>query len=257
MKMQHGWAAAALAVTMLNAGPGQAQDRSCDDGRGGLITDLGFRHLTPRMQVESRNGRTETRFDSEPRISGVRADGPAAERLRDGDVLVAVDGQPITTPEGARRYSEIRAGAPVRLSVRRADQVQDVTLTADELCIPHPPAPPAPPAPPPPPAPPADELMPEGWFGFRISCQNCGDHDGTGAFRFREPPVIASVEPNSPAARAGLRVGDRLTHVDGVPLTSATGWPQWSAIRPGQQVQLTYTRGGQPHQIMISAQRRH
>lgn len=231
MKMKHGWAAATLAVAVLSAAPGQAQGHSCDNGRGGLMTDLGFNNLR----------------------RGVRGNGPAAGRFRDGDVLAAVDEERITTHEGARRYSEIRGGEQMRLAVRRDGQVQEVTITAGARCIPHPPSPPQPPAPPLPPLPPTDELMPQGWFGFAIQCQNCGDDESTGAFRFREPPVVANVEPNSPAARAGLRPGDWLTHVDGVSLTSHAGWPQWYAIQPGLEVRLTYVRGGQTHQVKVSA----
>lgn len=119
MKMKHGWAAATLAVAVLSAAPGQAQGHSCDNGRGGLMTDLGFNNLR----------------------RGVRGNGPAAGRFRDGDVLAAVDEERITTHEGARRYSEIRGGEQMRLAVRRDGQVQEVTITAGARCIPHPPSP--------------------------------------------------------------------------------------------------------------------
>ena len=214
------------------------------------MTDLGIDRL--RRAADPESG-----FGAEPRITGVRAGGPAAGRLREGDVLVRVDGKPITTREGARRLGEIRPGERVRLAVRRGGRVEEVTIEAGGRCIPHPPVPPAANAPPAPdapaaPLPPAGELMPEGWFGFAIECQNCGD-DENGDFRFREPPVIASVQPGSPAARAGLRPGDRLTHVDGVSLDSAAGWPRFSAIRPGQRVSFTYLRAGEPHQAAITA----
>ena len=256
MKTRREWAVAIVATAMLGAEPVQAQDRSCNEGRGGLMTDLGFDRPHRSMQVDPQNGRMEMAFVVEPQITGVRHNSPAAGRLRDGDVLLAVDGQPIITPEGADRYSRIEPGEQVRLSIRRDGRMQDVTVTAVARCIPHPPAPPEPPAPPAPPAPPLppmDEIMPEGWFGFGISCNNCGIGDSNGVFRFREPPVLVNVAPNSPAARAGTRPGDRLTHVDGVPLTSGAGWPRWYAIQPGQEVRLTYTRGAQTHHVRISA----
>ncbi len=99
------------------------------------------------------------------------------------------------------------------------------------------------------------EIMPEGWFGFMIECQNCGEDESTGVFRFHEPPVVVSVEPDSPAARAGLRPGDRLTHVDGVLLTSKAGWPRFYAVQPGEEVRFTYTRNGQTHQATLTAAR--
>jgi membrane-associated protease RseP (regulator of RpoE activity) len=138
--------------------------------------------------------------------------------------------------------------------------VQEVTVTAAARCIPHTPAPPEPPAAHAPaapdapgaPLPAADDLVPGSRFGFTLDCQNCGDDD-SGAFRFREPPVVSGVQPNSAAARAGLRPGDRLTHVDGVALTSEAGWPRLAAIQPGQQVRFTYTRGGRTQQATLAA----
>jgi S1-C subfamily serine protease len=98
-----------------------------------------------------------------------------------------------------------------------------------------------------------DELLPEGWLGLGINCNNCGNDGSSGVFRFREPPTVMSVEPNSPTGRAGMRPGDQLTHVDGVSLTSEQGWPRWHAIKPGQEVRLTYTRDGRSHHATISA----
>jgi S1-C subfamily serine protease len=245
MKMGHGWAIAALAVAALGASPVQAQAGGCENGRGGLMTDLGFR----RLPLPAGPHAAPSGFRTEPRITGVRADGPAAGRLQDGDLLVAVDGQPVTTPAGARRYFETEPGRAVRLSVRRDGGVREVTVTAAEICIPHASAPPhAPPAPLPAP----DDLLPVARFGFTIDCQDCGD-DESGRFRFRQPPVVGGVQPGSAAARAGLRPGDRLTHVDGVALTSEAGWPRFSGIRPGQQVRFTFTRGGQSQQATLTA----
>lgn len=267
MKAIHGWTtAAALAVAVLGTAPApaQAQGEICAIGRGGLMTDLGFDRPARSMRPGGPHGHGELVFESEPRITGVRDEGPAAGRLREGDVLVAVDGEPITTRAGARRYAAIDPGEKVRLSVRRGGDVRDVTLVAVGQCVPHPPAPPAPPAapmapaapaPPAAPLPPQDEIMPEGWLGFAIDCQNCGQDESTGVFRFREPPVVTGVEPGSPAARAGLRPGDRLTHVDGVSLTARAGWPRFYAVQPGEAVRLTYARDGRTHQVTLTALR--
>ena len=65
------------------------------------------------------------------------------------------------------------------------------------------------------------------------------------------PAVIASVLEGSPAERAGLKVGDRVTGVDGEPIE---GWGQWvEAIRsrPGETIELTVLRGG--HEVALTA----
>lgn len=256
-------AAAALALLALHAAPeaARAQDRACDGGRGVVVADLGIEPLPRSASVDPSTDEVEVRFDPDVRIAGVRPDGPAAGRLREGDVLVALDGHRITTRDAARRYAELRPGERVRLSVRRGVRSEEVTITAAAQCAPHPPAPPAPPhaaAPPdapPPPIPPSDELMPEARLGFTLECRNCG-RDTRGVFRFREPPVVATVRPGSPAAVAGLRPGDRLTHVDGAALTGPAGWQRLRGIRPGQDVLLTWERGDRVHRATIEAAQR-
>jgi predicted metalloprotease with PDZ domain len=68
--------------------------------------------------------------------------------------------------------------------------------------------------------------------------------------------MVVSVEPGTPAAGAGMRRGDRLTHVDGVSLTTAEGWRRFGAIQPGQRVAWTYTRDGRRLQSSMTALRR-
>jgi hypothetical protein len=342
---------AALVAAMMGAAPAAAQvGTPCDNGRGMRAADLGFEQLRGPISFSHRDDeRPRLEFSGEPTIQSVRGNGPGAGRLRDGDVIVAIDGQLITTADGGRRYSAIDPGDRVRLSVRRDGRVQDVTVVAGIRCqrAPTPPAPPRPPAPPAPgrpsapprppsagrapappaaqrppapprppsagrapaspaashpaapprppappaaqrptypgrppappqpprnatppappapprppaPPPPPPEIMPDGWFGFGIRCNDCGVHseNGRSAFRFREQPTVVNVEPGTPAARAGMRRGDRLTHVDGAAITTQEGWRRFGAIQPGQQVRWTYTRGGVAHNASMAALRR-
>lgn len=55
-------------------------------------------------------------FETEPELT-VRRDGPAAGRLRNGDVLVAIAGQAITMHAAARRYEYLRPSERVTFSV--------------------------------------------------------------------------------------------------------------------------------------------
>jgi membrane-associated protease RseP (regulator of RpoE activity) len=68
-----------------------------------------------------------------------------------------------------------------------------------------------------------------------------------------EPPVVVRVEPGSPAERAGIRPGDRLTHVAGVAITGAEGWPRFQAIRPGHGVTLGFARGTGSREAALTA----
>jgi hypothetical protein len=53
-----------------------------------------------------------------------------------------------------------------------------------------------------------------------------------------------------------MQRGDRLTHVDGVPITTQAGWTRFGAIQPGQAVRWTYTRDGRAHNAVMTALRR-
>jgi len=73
---------------------------------------------------------------------------------------------------------------------------------------------------------------------------------------FGEAPTVESVEAGSPAARAGMRRGDRLTHVDGLALTTQAGARRFATIRPGQAVTWTYRRGSGTYSARTVAARR-
>lgn len=293
MRATIGWA---ITAAMLAGAPALAA-QACENSHSVRVADLGFHRLRcDGCNITQRNGqRPQISFEREPGLLGIH--GPGEGKLREGDVLVAVDGRLITTAEGGRRYSNVDPGERVTLSVRRGGQVQDVTVVAGTRCtsMPVPPAPPAAPSPPPrtsPPAPPAPpaapgrvgaaptpprapsaprisppvppapptppEVMPDGWFGFGIQCTRCEimRRNEETVFRFRELPTVVSVEPGTPAARAGLRRGDRLTHVDGLALTTDAGGRRFNAIQPGQQVRWTYTRDGGSRQATLTAVRR-
>ncbi|HEX8694355.1 MAG TPA: PDZ domain-containing protein [Longimicrobium sp.] len=287
-----------LAVLVALPGSAWAQRGQCAKDKGRMVPDLGYGTISCshcHMSFDD-NGPVSFEFNSEPRIGDITDVGEG--RLREGDVLVAVDGQLITTAEGGRRLAAVRRGETVRLSVRREGRVHDVTVRAGERCmdhpraprpprtppspripdppavpraprtpmpgqphIPQPPQPPQPaqaPLPPLPPSPP--DILPTGWFGFGISCDDCGwrrtRRGDTGAFFFSDAPEVVSVERGSPAERAGIRRGDRLTHVDGVALTTQEGARRFRAIRPGQAVTWTYRRGSRSYAARATAARR-
>ena len=52
------------------------------------------------------------------------------------------------------------------------------------------------------------------------------------------------VEAESPAGRAGLRAGDRITHIDGISILTPAGARAFGAVVPGQRIRLTVVRDG-------------
>jgi hypothetical protein len=230
-------------------------------------------------------------FRSEPQVGAVRDGGPAEGKLREGDVITAVDGVLITTREGANRFVNVTPGTPAVLTVRRDGREFPVRIVADAVCpdealaptgvpaaAPTPAVAPAPPTPPtlpdqesapapgvapttpetarlPKPAIPTEEALPRGWSGFGLTCGNCGGQPGVDggspAWVFGTLPTIYFIDPGSPAARAGLQIGDVLTELDGVSLLTEDGGKRFGALQPGQSVRWTVRRGGRVRTVVV------
>ena len=79
-------------------------------------------------------GEPDMEFDAEPILSDIRAGGPADGKLQERDVLVALDGKPITARAGALQLSWLKPGQPVRVTVRRQDVLTDVEITPTARC---------------------------------------------------------------------------------------------------------------------------
>ncbi len=63
---------------------------------------------------------------------------------------------------------------------------------------------------------------------------------------------MATVEPGSPADRAGLRIGDVIVALEGMEIRDATMLTTVLAQRhPGDRVRLTVVRGGVPHDVAV------
>jgi S1-C subfamily serine protease len=77
------------------------------------------------------DGRRVWRFPSAPSIAGIEA-GSAAELagLQMGDIVREIDGVSLTWPAGSARFSAIKPGQKVKLTIVRKGKVQEVTMTA-------------------------------------------------------------------------------------------------------------------------------
>ena len=85
---------------------------------------------------------------------------------------------------------------------------------------------------------------PEGWLGVNTAGFKVLDkrEDGTQVLTFLEPPVVTSVDPGSPADRAGLRSGDVLIEIGGKKLMEENVVFA-ELLRPGAKVALKLQRG--------------
>jgi hypothetical protein len=99
-------------------------------------------------------------------------------------------------------------------------------------------------------------FSPSGWLGFGLSCEKCtiqwNKEEDRSEWTFENPPEIYSVDPGSPADKAGMRRGDILTHIDDIPLDSDKGSQRFSTIKPGDEVTWTYERDGGKYQAAFT-----
>ena len=140
----------------------------------------------------------------------------AGARLQAGDTVLAIDGERITTWEEVR-WRVIQAAVerrPIALEVAR-DGGGSAAVTLDLRAL--------------------DAQDLEGDAPERI---------GLRLFRPALAPIIGRVVDASPAAKAGLRAGDRVTHVDGKEVRTWTDLVESIRARPDASLRLTVESDG-------------
>lgn len=122
-----------LLASLLAPGGLAAQSIVCPDGRAARA-DFGIRYrFTAGDFIRSEAHPDWVHFLTEPVITELRPGTPAHGVLEVGDVLVAVDGNLVTTLEGSRRFF-FAGGGPVELRVRRGDHAVAVNVTPRNVC---------------------------------------------------------------------------------------------------------------------------
>lgn len=69
------------------------------------------------------------------------------------------------------------------------------------------------------------------------------------------PPVVATVEPASPAERAGMRPGDRILAADGTTIADWVQWVEYVRARPGQPIAVVVARDGGQQALQVTPRR--
>jgi serine protease Do len=97
-----------------------------------------------------------------------------------------------------------------------------------------------------------DGRVERGWLG--VSVQDLVPEDGRAA---RRGVLVAGIERNSPAGRAGLRPGDVVVAINGERVeTSRALVRNVAAVPPGQTVRLTVLREGRERELPVQVGRR-
>jgi S1-C subfamily serine protease len=166
-------------------------------------------------------------------VADVWPGGPAAAAgLRQGDVIVSVDGRPVADASSVSyAVSTHRIGDDVRLGVRRGKAEQQLTLKAE--------APPASPA--------RDERVIAGrnpLQGATVVNISPAVADQVGIDPFTDPGVIITNGGQGIAAQAGLKAGDIIRAVNGRRVATVRDLVT-ALSTPGRVWQITIERDGQ------------
>jgi membrane-associated protease RseP (regulator of RpoE activity) len=226
----------------------------CPEGHP-LTGDLGIGHLVCRggsCLVNQRvdGGGYTHRFSTEPVLLEIAEDGPAAGRLQQGDILTAVDGLLITTPEGGRRLANLQPGEMVTLRVRRNGAETDVEVVPVTGCnmpgltvtgggnLPVQ----------------LRQALPKIDFGMKLECGNCGWYivAGKRVWRASSFPKVIEIEPGGPAAEAGIRPGDVLLRIENYSFIEKAAGELLGQLRPGQAVRMQIGRTGAMRTVIIT-----
>jgi regulator of sigma E protease len=152
-----------------------------------------------------------------PVLGEVLPNKPAARAgLQVGDRIVAINGEAIRDFIDLRLAIEMNARTPLRVDFIRNGERRSTILTPDRE---------------------QTEFGPVGRVGI---------------LPFFEP-IIGRVTPNSPAARAGLRPGDRIIAVNGQPVTQMTQFDSVVTSSKGKAIALQIARGTTHFQAVLPA----
>ncbi|HVO49106.1 MAG TPA: RIP metalloprotease RseP [Steroidobacteraceae bacterium] len=66
------------------------------------------------------------------------------------------------------------------------------------------------------------------------------------------PPVLGEIVPDGPAARAGLKTGDRIVAINGDPVTDFRDIQTRVGAHPGESLAVTYDRGGSENTVRVA-----
>ncbi|WP_417523498.1 trypsin-like peptidase domain-containing protein [Marinovum sp.] len=192
------------------------------DGRLRPVPRLGLRLRPVDAMIAEALGLSDT---TGLLVDHVTPQGCAATAgLRPGDILLAVDGRPITGQGDLALRIDARAGASVSLGLRRGPETLSATLRFD-------------------PAEPAPALM-----GLTLSAQAAPAARGTSLQALGvtlSGRRVTALAATSPAYLAGLSVGDEILAFNGAPATAP--WPEIT----GPVVLLVSAAGGQTRHVVF------
>jgi regulator of sigma E protease len=167
------------------------------------------------LAVAILTGMYMVRFDqlADAEIGHVMSDSPAAKAgIQDGDKIVKFDGKDNPTWEDVEMKEATSAFRPLHVTVERGGKRIDTTVT-----------------------PVLSERLGGGYAGW--------DEKGEVLF--------SGLDPDYPAAKAGIKDGDELVSVDGLPVHSSIKFHQITESSNGKPLNLELLRNGKTIQVQV------
>jgi membrane-associated protease RseP (regulator of RpoE activity) len=267
-------------ILLANAATIAAQGTVCTNGPGTPFGITGYTCASCGLRVID-GGPPTYFFSTEPRVTDVSA----VSHFKIGDIITTIDGKPITTEDGARGFATPTPGKHV-ISLRRLEGVTlwattfhievnercgfervfqaethgvaALAASADRVGHVSPP--------------PQMSPDPTSRVGFAVactpSCSKITGKDGRVLWKHDGYPAVVSIRKGSPAAEAGLQIGDLIAEVNGVTVVDEDGSRilaaySGSALTPGScfkcevpVLKMNVIRDGQRRELTIYLQER-
>ena len=146
-------------------------------------------------------------LDKEAVVQGVRKDSPAQQAgIQAGDRIIKIDGIENPTWEQVQPKVWLSPNQALEVTIQRGSQVLQKTLTPKAVT--------------------SSEVGSAGWFP-------------------EEPVVVGRLDPNLPAAKAGMKEDDRIVSLNGKPVPSIESMIETLQQTKNQPVDLQVERSGQ------------
>jgi regulator of sigma E protease len=153
---------------------------------------------------------------TKPIIGEVLPNKPAAKAgLQTGDRIVRINNEKVDDFDDIRMLVSMNAGTPLRVEYERNGALRTTTLTPERE---------------------ESEFGPVGRAGIQYGLE----------------PVVGRVEPNSPAAAAGLLAGDRILSANGKPVRALEDYATASDAAKTKEVAVVVARGGQQLSLTVA-----
>ncbi len=216
-----------------------ATTNDCPDPNRSRVGTLGIGHYVCRggSCYVNRNPWTDARYEHYFSTEPIVQDVEPGRELRNGDVLVSIDGVPVTTPEAGKRLANLQPNVPVRLRIRRNGQELDVVAVPKPGCE----------------MPgitvtsgsPNKISAPRPELGMTLKCDACGwsEEGGRAVWHSLSVPIVAKVLAGGPAEAAGIRAGDRILMIAGKWTFGTAEGVAIGSLKPGQPVKVRVARG--------------